>query len=61
LAIREAKSGASTLPQPDFFEQYWPYFAAGALLVGAVVFIVLATQSSSTPPPVLRFEVGGGS
>jgi len=47
--------------QPDFFEQYWPYFAAGALLVGAVVFIVLATQSSSTPPPVLRFEVGGGS
>ena len=44
--------------QPDFFEQYWPYFAAGALLVGAVVFIVLATQNSSTPPPVLRFEAG---
>ncbi len=47
--------------EPDFFEQYWPYFAAGALLVGAVVFIVLTTQTSSTPPPVLRFEAGGGS
>lgn len=47
--------------EPDFFEQYWPYFAAGALLIGAVVFIVLATQNNATPPPVLRFEAGGGS
>ena len=46
----------------DFFEQYWPYFAAGALAIGAVIFVVIAlTSSSSTPAPVLRFEVGGGS
>jgi hypothetical protein len=47
--------------EPDFFEQYWPYFAAGALLIGAVVFVVFATQNNGTPPPVLRFEAGGGS
>lgn len=46
--------------EPDFFEQYWPYFAAGALLIGAVVFVVVATQNNGTPPPVLRFEAGGG-
>ncbi|MFO0680493.1 MAG: hypothetical protein U0234_00505 [Sandaracinus sp.] len=44
--------------QPDFFEQYWPYFAAGALLIGAVVFVVFATQTNETPPPVLRFHLG---
>lgn len=44
--------------QPDFFEQYWPYFAAGALLVGAVIFVVFATQTNDTPPPVLRFHLG---
>jgi len=59
----EAIAATPTPAQPherDFFEQYWPYFAAGALLIGAVVFVVLATTSSSTPPPVLRFEAGGG-
>ena len=47
--------------QPDWFEQNWPFFAAGALLIGAVVFIVFATTGNSEPAPVLRFEAGGGS
>lgn len=47
--------------QPDWFEQNWPFFAAGALLVGAIVFIVFATMDNAEAPPVLRFEAGGGS
>jgi hypothetical protein len=56
-----AEAAAHTDPVLDFFSQNWPYFAAGALLIGGIVFVVLATTSSnSVPPPVLRFEAGGG-
>lgn len=66
-------SGASTSPappgaitavdpaaegEPDWFEQNWPYFAAGALLIGAVVFVVVAATDGGDPPPMLRFQPG---
>jgi hypothetical protein len=62
----EEVAEAATAPvepphEPDWFEQNWPFFAAGALLVGAVIFIVFATTDNAEPQPVLRFEAGGGS
>jgi hypothetical protein len=61
--VAEAATSTPEQPpaQPDWFEQNWPYFAAGALLAGAIVFIVFATMDNAEPPPVLRFEAGGGS
>ncbi len=56
-----AATPEETPHEPDWFEQNWPFFAAGALLVGAVIFIVFATTGNAEPPPVLRFEAGGGS
>lgn len=42
----------------DWFEENWPYFAAGALLVGAIVFVVVAATDGDDPPPMLRFQPG---
>ncbi len=59
----EEAATAPTEPahEPDWFEQNWPFLAAGALLVGAVVLVVFATLDNADTPPVLRFEAGGGS
>lgn len=44
--------------EPDWFEQNWPYFAAGALLIGATIFVVVAATDGGDPPPMLRFQPG---
>jgi hypothetical protein len=60
--VTEAVTAPAEPPaQQDWFEQNWPFFAAGALLVGAIVFIVFATMDNAEPAPMLRFEAGGGS
>jgi hypothetical protein len=48
--------------EPDFWEQSWPYFVAGALLVAGIVFVVVGTtNNNASPQPVLRFQAGSGS
>ncbi len=44
--------------QPDFFEQFWPYFVAGALLLGMVIAIAVTSASDGSSQPVLRFVPG---
>jgi hypothetical protein len=50
--------GSETPQERDWFEENWPYFAAGALLVGAIVFVVVAATDGGDPPPMLRFQPG---
>lgn len=45
--------------EPDFFEQFWPYFVAGALLIGMVIAIAVTSASDGSSQPVLRFVPGG--
>ncbi|AKF06893.1 hypothetical protein DB32_004042 [Sandaracinus amylolyticus] len=44
--------------EPDWFEQHWPYFAAGGLLAAAIVFVVVVAADGGDPPPMLRFQPG---
>ncbi|UJR80521.1 hypothetical protein [Sandaracinus amylolyticus] len=44
--------------EPDWFEQNWPYFAAGGLLAAAIVFVVVVAADGGDPPPMLRFQPG---
>jgi len=60
-ALDSATAPVAPPSEPDWFEQNWPFFAAGALLIGAVIFVVFATMDNEEPPAVLRFEAGGGS
>ena len=46
-------------PEPDFFEQYWPYFVAGAALIGMIIAIAVTAATAVSTPPVLRFVPGG--
>ncbi len=47
-------------PEPDFFEQFWPYMVAGLLLAGMITAVALTSTSSDGPTqPVLRFVPGG--
>lgn len=42
--------------EPDFFERFWPYMVAGALLAGMITAIALTSGGSSgADQPVLRF------
>lgn len=50
---------ATPRPRPSFFEEAWPYAAAGALLLGGIIFVVVSNQGGSTPQPMLRFQPGG--
>jgi hypothetical protein len=45
--------------EPDLFGQMLPYVAAGALLVGMIIAIVLSGTSAGAEQPVLRFGPGG--
>jgi hypothetical protein len=42
-----------------FFEEAWPYFAAGILLAGLVVWVALKDDTPEAAVPVLRFVPGG--
>lgn len=44
--------------QPDFFEQFWPYFVAGALLAGLLIAILVTSATAGSDQPVLRFVPG---
>jgi hypothetical protein len=42
--------------QPDFFEQFWPYLVAGALLAGMITAIALTSSGpNAIEQPALRF------
>jgi hypothetical protein len=46
-------------PEPDFFEQFWPYLVAGALLAGMITAVALTSSgTSAADQPVLRFVPG---
>ena len=45
--------------EPDFFEQYWPYFVAAALLAGMIAAIAATSATDGSSQPVLRFVPGG--
>lgn len=42
----------------EWFEENWPYFAAGGLLAAAIVFVAVTATQGDTPPPMLRFQPG---
>jgi hypothetical protein len=45
-------------PVARWFEENWAYLAAGALLVGGVVFVAVVAADPGAPPPMLRFTPG---
>ena len=45
--------------EPDFFEQYWPYFVAALLLGGMITAIAVTSSADAPDQPVLRFVPGG--
>ncbi len=45
--------------QPDFFEQFWPYFVAGGLLAALLIGIAVTSATAGSNTPVLRFVPGG--
>lgn len=59
-----AAPGATETPEDDgqdageWMEENWPYFAAGALLAAAIVFVAVVATEGGEPPPMLRFQPG---
>ncbi|MGE0785283.1 MAG: hypothetical protein AB7S26_06330 [Sandaracinaceae bacterium] len=45
--------------EPDFFEEFWPYLAAGVLLAGMLTAIGIVASTESSTQPMLRFVPGG--
>lgn len=45
----------------DFFSEWWPYAAAGALLIGMVTVILVTTSEGDAAQPTLRFVPGGAA
>jgi hypothetical protein len=58
-AAPPAATEADEPREPDFFEQYWPYMAAGALLIAMIVVIAVTSTTDGQSQPVLRFVPGG--
>lgn len=45
-------------PVLHWFEENWAYLAAGALLAGGIVFVVVVATDPGAPQPMLRFTPG---
>lgn len=41
-----------------WFEQNWPYFVAGGLLIAVGAFIAVSATDNGEPPPMIRFQSG---
>lgn len=46
-------------PRRSFMRRNWPFFVAGALLVGATTFFVVQRNGGDSSPPVIHVRPGG--
>jgi len=53
---------ATAAPTPErrpFMRRNWPFFVAGALLVGATTYFIVQRNQTDTSPPVIHIRPGG--
>ncbi|MFO0695520.1 MAG: hypothetical protein U0230_18310 [Polyangiales bacterium] len=60
-AATEPSRRSDAPPARRFFRKNWPFFVAGALLAGAITWVVIAKTGNDTPAPVVHVRPGGSN